>query len=94
MKRRTFAELLTLIGVAKDTSLLIVEPKWLVLFLFQCSHVRAAGCKMLTNSLSLWLVDFGGSYHIIRNKETQVDFRQIPYGMHWICVNNNSKVEV
>ena len=58
------------------------------------SELYVASSVFLTDTYPLWIVDSGATDHVAKDRETFVEFRQIPHGAKWIYVGNNARVVV
>ena len=58
------------------------------------SELCVSSFAFLTESHLLWIIDSGATDYVTKECEFFVDFRRVPYGVRWIYVGNNARLEV
>ena len=58
------------------------------------SELCVSSSVFLTESHPLWILDSGAIDHVTKERDFFVEFRRLPYGVRWIYVGNNVRIEV
>jgi hypothetical protein len=54
----------------------------------------ASSQVLIAYSILDWIIDTGAIDHVARDRVGFVEYRQVPVGSRWMCIGNESRVEV